>query len=158
MNVVTLNQRNLQLLDHVAEGVFDHPLDPAQVEAFLGCPRHIMVLAMDDDIVVGMASAVEYFHPDKLPQLWINEVGVTPSRQNRGIGRRLIGELLEIARKRGCSNAWIGTERSNIPAQRCYQAVPAGEVVQEFLLYEWQIAGNQPTDEVNRPSDADDDE
>jgi hypothetical protein len=33
-------------------------------------------MATAGDTVVGFASAVHYVHPDKAPELWINEVGV----------------------------------------------------------------------------------
>ena len=35
-------------------------------------------------------AAVHYVHPDKGPDLWINEVGVAPSDQGRGIGRQVM--------------------------------------------------------------------
>jgi len=55
------------------------------LEAFLNDARHVMFVAVESGQVVGMGSAVEYFHPDKPPQLWINEVGVAPAFQRRGI-------------------------------------------------------------------------
>jgi predicted GNAT family acetyltransferase len=61
-----------------------------------------------------MASAVEYFHPDKPPQLWINEVGVALSHRKQGIGRQLVQKLVASAKDRGCIYAWLGTEGSNL--------------------------------------------
>ena len=84
MKIVELDRVNAGLLGSIATEVFDHPIDPQQLEAFLADPRHLMVLAVDAGAVVGMASAVEYFHPDKPPQLWINEVGVTPTHRRQG--------------------------------------------------------------------------
>lgn len=140
MQIVQLCSDNAQLLYTVAEDVFDYAIDPSQVEAFLSCPRHMMMLAVEDGIVIGMASAVEYFHPDKPPQLWINEIGVTPQKQSQGIGRRLMEALIAIGKDRGCAYAWVGTECDNIPAQRCFSAVANVEEPQEFLLYEWELS------------------
>ncbi len=67
------------LLDRVAEDVFDAPIDPRWTEEFLRDPRHHMAVALVDDEIVAMASAVHYVHPDKGPELWINEVGVAGS-------------------------------------------------------------------------------
>ncbi len=145
MQIVELRSENATLLTAIAPDVFDEAIRPAQLEAFIQCPRHVMVLAVDDEVVVGMASAVEYFHPDKPPQLWINEVGVTPSRRNEGVGRLLIQELIDIGKRRGCAFAWLGTERSNLPAQRCFAAVPDGDFPSEFLLYEWDITTDNPS-------------
>ena len=66
------------VLDHVAEGVFDNAVDPRWTAEFLADSRHHLAVAVDDGQVVGMASAVHYVHPDKPPELWINEVRVGP--------------------------------------------------------------------------------
>jgi hypothetical protein len=79
IEIVRLNTANAELLKVIAPEVFDHEINPQYLEAFLGDPRHAMYLAVDNQVVIGMASAVEYFHPDKPPQLWINEVGVALS-------------------------------------------------------------------------------
>jgi ribosomal protein S18 acetylase RimI-like enzyme len=86
-----------------------------------------------------MASAVEYFHPDKPPQLWINEVGVALSHRKRGIGRQLVQELVASAKDRGCVYAWLGTNTDNVAAQACFSSVPEVETPQPFLLYEWEL-------------------
>ena len=140
MDIVQLCSENAQLLALVADDVFDHPVDPTHLEAFLQCPRHIMVLAVDGGTVIGMASAVEYFHPDKPPQLWVNEVAVTPSRQNERIGRQLVQSLIDIGSARGCAYAWLGTARNNGPAQRCFASIPHGTPPSGFLLYEWDTS------------------
>jgi hypothetical protein len=67
------------VLDRVVEGVFDNPIDPLWRAEFFADPRHHLAVAIDGDLVVGMASAVHYVHPDKPPELWVNEVGVAPA-------------------------------------------------------------------------------
>ena len=80
---VTPETRILQVsdraqLDNVAPGVFDNDLDPRLVTEFLSDNRHHLVVAVDNDQVIGFASGVHYVHPDKPSELWINEVGVAP--------------------------------------------------------------------------------
>jgi GNAT superfamily N-acetyltransferase len=81
------------VLDNVDADVFDHPVDPRWAAEFLIDRRHHLAVAILDGQVVGMASAVHYVHPDKPPELWINEVGVAASQRNQGIGRRLLAAL-----------------------------------------------------------------
>ncbi len=138
-DIVLLTSANKNLLTHIAPDVFDHAVKPSFLEAFLGDPRHVMFLAVDDGVVVGMASGVEYFHPDKPPQLWINEVGVAPTHRRQGIGKRLVEALLDIARERKCVFAWLGTDVANSAAQGCFNSVTDGESPQPFLLYEWEL-------------------
>ena len=129
---MTLEVRILQagdasVLERVADDVFDGPVDPHWSAEFLADPRHHLAVAIDGGVVVGMASGVHYLHPDKPPQLFINEVGVASSHQGRGIGRRVLDALLERGRTLGCSEAWVLTDESNSIARKLY-ASAGGEI------------------------------
>ena len=134
-----LDKGNSSLLENLDDDVFDEAIDPAQLAAFVADPRHILAMAIINEEVVGMASGVECFHPDKQPQLFINEVGVSGAHQRQGIGRALVQRLLEEAKRRGCESAWLGTEDDNIAARACYNAVPGGKEPESFVLYEWEL-------------------
>ena len=108
------------VLGRVAQDVFDNPVDPRWAAEFLTDSRHHLAVAIDDGLVVGMASAVHYVHPDKPPELWVNEVAVAPTHRLQGIGRRLLEALFEHGRTLGCRGAWVATEPSNTPALRLY--------------------------------------
>jgi aminoglycoside 6'-N-acetyltransferase I len=129
-------------LDRVADGVFDGPVQARWAGAFLADTRHHMLVALEDGVVVGMASAVEYVHPDKAPQLWINEIGVAPSHQRRGIGRRLLDAILAHGRTLGCTEAWLGTEEDNVAARRLYAS--AGSEAEPFVLYSFALTAPDP--------------
>ncbi|NEQ50910.1 MAG: GNAT family N-acetyltransferase [Leptolyngbya sp. SIO3F4] len=139
IEIVSLSHCNKELLNNIAPEVFDYEINSQYLADFLDDPRHIMYLAVDERVVVGMASAVEYFHPDKPPQLWINEIGVTISHRRRGIGRQLVQALVLYAHERGCAYAWLGTDIDNVAAQACFSSVPDVEKPQSFLLYEWEL-------------------
>lgn len=139
VRVLRLTREKADILERLAPDVFDHAIDPKQLAAFLGDARHVMFVAVAADVVVGMASGVEYFHPDKRPQLWINEVAVTPARQRQGIGRRLVEGLIDEARRRGCTAAWLGTASDNASGQACFGRVPGVGEREAFWMYEWEI-------------------
>ena len=138
-DIQLLTAGNARLLERVKPEVFDNPIDVAQLHAFLEDARHIMFIAVIGDSVIGMASAVEYFHPDKQPQLWINEVGVAPPYRKNGIGRALVKALLDAAENRNCGFAWLGTDIDNHAAQACFGSIAEVEAAQQFLLYEWDL-------------------
>jgi hypothetical protein len=69
MTIRQLTTANMECLDRLAPEVFDNAIDPVQLPRFLGDPRHLMLVAIEGGLVVGKASAVEYFHPDKPPQM-----------------------------------------------------------------------------------------
>lgn len=115
------------VLADVAPEVFDDAVNPAWAAAFLADPRHHLAVALVDGQVVGMASAVDYVHPDKPVELWINEVGVAPAYQRLGLGRRLLQALFAAGVARGCREAWVLTERGNAAARGLYAAVGGAE-------------------------------
>jgi len=130
-----LGPGDASVLDNVAPSVFDNAIDPRWTAEFLSDPRHHLAVAIDEGRVVGMASAVHYVHPDKAPQLWINEVGVAPPYQGQGIGRRLMERLLDRGRELDCRAAVVGTERSNTAARRLYAAAGGVEAPEDFVEF-----------------------
>jgi ribosomal protein S18 acetylase RimI-like enzyme len=126
------------LLDRVADGVFDGPVVPELAAEFLSDERHHLIVALLDGVVVGMISAVDYIHPDKKSQLWINEVGVAPAYQRQGIGRQLLRSMLSHGREIGCTEAWLGTEHDNVAARGLYE--DAGSAPEPFVLYSFDLA------------------
>lgn len=128
------------VLDSVASGVFDERVDPRLLEEFLRDERHHLAVAIDQGQVVGFASGVHYVHPDKAPELWINEVGVAPSHQGRGVGKAVVRLLLEHGWRLGCREAWVLTERSNQAATRLYASVGGREVPGGQVMFTFDLA------------------
>src|SRR5438309_12069569 len=111
-----LQSGDADLLDTVADDVFDYPVEPRWAAEFLADPRHHLAVAIDDGRVVGMASGVHYVHPDKGPELWVNEVGVSAAHRSQGLGRRVLTALLEHGSTLGCIEAWLITTPENAAA------------------------------------------
>ena len=139
LKIILLGAGNAAVLDNVAPGVFDNAIDARWTAEFLDDARHHLAVALDDDQVVGMASAVHYVHPDKPPELWVNEVAVAATHQGRGIGRRLLEALFERGRALGCRQAWVATEPSNSAARRLYAAVGGEESPEPFVMVEFRL-------------------
>ncbi len=130
-----LGPTDASVLQRVAPDVFDNPVDPRWTAEFFADPRHHIVVALDAGTVVGMATGVHYVHPDKAPELFINEVGVAPTHQQRGIAKEMLRVLLAHGSSLGCTGAWVGTEENNVPARRLYESVGAGRDAEPFVLY-----------------------
>ncbi len=128
------NPNDAAALARAAGDVFDHPVDPALAAEFLSDPRHHLAIAIEDGQIVGMASGVHYVHPDKAPELWVNEVGVAPAQQGRGVGRRILAVLLEHGRSLGCQEAWLLTDDSNAAARRMYAAAGGRETTRQIMV------------------------
>ena len=123
------------VLANVGADVFDDPVDLEVTRRFLAEPAHRLAVAIEAGVVVGFASAVHCLHPDKpAPELWINEVGVASTHRERGLGKAILGSLLDEARALGCSEAWVLTDRSNRPAMRLYASLGGTERPYEQVL------------------------
>lgn len=134
-----LGRDDLAALDAVAPEVFDGPVNPRWAREFLADPRHHLAVALVEGTVVGMASGVHYLHPDKAPELWVNEVGVAPTHQNKGIGRRLLQALFARGRELGCTQGWVGTDIHNSAARRLYRAVGGVEDAEPFVMVTFDL-------------------
>jgi len=127
------------VLGRVAPEVFDEEVDPAYTEEFLADPRHHLVVAVDEGIVVGFASGVHYIHPDKQPELFVNEVGVAPTHHRRGIASELLHALFAQGRAVGCREAWVGTDVSNTSARGLYASAGGGEAPEPFVMFSFDL-------------------
>jgi ribosomal protein S18 acetylase RimI-like enzyme len=127
IEIKVLQRGDDNILMNVAPEVFDNPVDAELAREFLEDPRHHIAVAIKDGLVVGFASGVHYIHPDKPPELWINEVGLAPRHRRRGLGKAVLRALIEVGRAHNCAVAWVLTDRSNIAAMALYSSVGGTE-------------------------------
>ncbi len=140
LSVRVLGPGDEALLESVGAGVFDDPIDARATREFLNDPRHHIAVALDGDTVVGFASGVHYVHPDKpRPEFWINEVGVVESHRRRGAGKAVIEALLGEAKRLGCSEAWVLTDRANDAGMALYRSTGAEYEPQDSTMFTYKL-------------------
>ncbi len=126
-------------LERVAPDVFDNAVRPEMAARFLADPNHHLAVAIDEGVIVGFASGVAYVHPDKSPELWINEVGVAPTHQGQGLGKVVMRLLLETARARGCAEAWVLTDKTNAAARALYASLGGTDMDGDMVGVEFRL-------------------
>lgn len=140
LEIKLLGPADSEILNTVAEDVFDDPIVASSAQEFLNDTRHRLVLALQDNVVVGFVSAVVYLHPDKpAPELWINEIGVAPTYQRQGIGKLLLQHLLFEAKQSGCTEAWVLTDRENPPAMGMYKSAGGVENSPDPTMFTFKL-------------------
>lgn len=137
--ILTLEPGDEAVLADVEADVFDGPLDAGLVAEFLRDPRHHIAVARHSGRVIGFASGVHYVHPDKPAELWVNEVGVAPAYQGKGVGKRLLAALFAAARHAGCTQAWVLTDKSNGAARRLYRSLGGREAPGATVMFDFRI-------------------
>lgn len=122
---------------NIAPEVFDEPVHPERLRHYLSAPGHIMVLALDGDLVVGQCAGVVHHHPDKPDELYIDEVGTADAYLRRGIATRMVEEMFAWARELGCGEGWLGTELDNKEANGLY--LKLGGKAEHMRYYEFEL-------------------
>ena len=128
------------LVMRVAENVFDEPVRADRLAAYLATPSHFMIVAMVENVVIGQCAAVIHRHPDKVSELYIDEVGVSPTFQRQGIARKILDAMFALGREQGCGEAWVGTEPDNVAARALYES--RKEVhgpAETFVMYVYEL-------------------
>lgn len=124
------------LFDRVADGVFDHAIDRSRLAAYLAAPQHHFIAALASGEIVGQLAAVVHRHPDGRPiELYVDEVGVAPAFQRRGIARRMVDEAFALGRELGCEELWVATEPDNLPAKTLYETRGAAPETVTMYVY-----------------------
>jgi ribosomal-protein-alanine N-acetyltransferase len=75
------------------------------------------VVAEDEDALVGYAGLLAYDDNEA----YVQTIGVAASHQRRGIGRRLLTVLLDVAHDRGCRHVDLEVRADNDPAIALYR-------------------------------------
>ena len=145
VEIKVLRRGDDRILMNVAADVFDKPVEAKLVREFLEDSRHHIAVAVDKGVVVGFASGVHYIHPDKPPELWINEVGIAPTHRRRGLGKALLKALFDVGRVHHCKEAWVLTDQDNGAAMSLYRSVGGMEDFGEAsgkstLMYSFVLA------------------
>ena len=136
-----LGTEDAGLLRNVAPDVFDNDVDDRWSAEFLADPRHHLAVAIDEDgVIVGMASGVHYVHPDKPPEMFVNEVGVAPTHQGARVGTRVMRALLDHARSIGCVEAWVLTSPINTAARRLYTRVGGVDDAEAQIMFSFDLS------------------
>jgi ribosomal protein S18 acetylase RimI-like enzyme len=133
MDIRRLLPDSIALLEDIAEEVFDGAIDPQRLARYLASPGHLMVVAMMEARVVGQVGGYVHHHLDQPSELYIDNLGVTPSHRRRGVADRLLDEIQAWGKELGCHDAWIVTHPDNLPA--CATYASRGAVAEPVVMF-----------------------
>jgi len=122
ISIHLINRANTSLLARIADDVFDDDIQHDLLAAYVSDPRHAMMVAEEDGLVVGQIRGNVHLQPDRAPDLYIDNLGTAPSHQRRGIATQLIQALVAWGETQGCTYVWLGTETDNASGISFYEA------------------------------------
>ena len=132
------------VLSVVAEEEFDGDVEPRLVDELLPTPGHLVVVAVRDGVVIGQVQGYVHRHLDAEAELYIDNLGITPTVRRQGVASGLLEAILEWGTEVGCDQAWIVTEPDNDAANGLYQSIGADQ--SSTTMYSFPIGrarGNQ---------------
>jgi ribosomal protein S18 acetylase RimI-like enzyme len=101
--------------------VFEAPIKSDFVAQCLANPHQFLIVACDGDKVVGKAQSYVFFFPEKPAETYIEEIDVAKKYRRKGIATGLMDAVGREAKKRGCTEYWLVTEKNNKGAQALYE-------------------------------------
>ena len=103
-------------------------------EAYTAVGGADLIVAEQDDEVIGVAAmqVMPLVHRD-LPVARITAMVVRSDRRGAGVGRRLVAELEEIARREGCGRIDLTSRHQREDAHAFYRALGFAETSRRFV-------------------------
>lgn len=137
IQIERIGKDNAYLLEQVDADVFDHEISADCLADYLSDPNCVMFLALAGKLVVGHMRAMIHHHPDRAAELYLDNLGVAPAFQRRGIATRLFAEVARVGKERGCREVWLGTEPDNEPAKAFYRSL--GLKIQPMVMLHGEL-------------------
>ncbi len=122
ISIHLITRANTSVLARIADDVFDDDIQHDLLAAYVSDPRHAMLVAEEDGLIVGQIRGNVHLQPDRTPDLYIDNLGTAPSHQRRGVATQLIQALVAWGESRGCTYVWVATEPENEGGIAFYEA------------------------------------
>lgn len=89
-----------------ADDLFSHPPTAEWTRDFLDNGSNLLLLALQDEVPVGMLVAVETGYLGASPDLFVYGIRVSEPLRGRGVAHQLVDKALGIAEEAGCRRLW----------------------------------------------------
>jgi GNAT superfamily N-acetyltransferase len=110
------------------------PLDAAALRGLISSPAVTILLAMNDDKIIGTLTLVTFPIPTAY-RAWIEDVVVDDSARGQGVGMLLTEEALRVAKDAGARTVDLTTRPSRAAAGRLYER--AGFAQRDTRVYRY---------------------
>jgi len=121
LEIFRIGPETTHCLQNVDPEIFDQKVDLKRVAALVASENHVMIVARENELVLGQIRAMVHLQPDGSNQLYIDNLGVAPSHLRRGIATLLLEDVFLWGKANGCEDAWVATEIDNHAARSLYK-------------------------------------
>lgn len=116
--------------------------DEGALREYISREDNVLLVAYSGTRPVGLSLATKILRPYGTHWLYVDEVDVHPDFRRRSIGRKLMQELIVIAKKWNLKELWLGTEPDNEAANHLYKSLKPSEV-EPFIGYLYMLEDHE---------------
>lgn len=96
-------------------------------------------IAKNDNKVIGFAFGYNLLKPDGRNIFYLHSIDIMCDYQGKGIGTGLLSHICNFAKNIGCYKMFLITNRSNIPACKCYKKVGGVNKADDEIIYTYNL-------------------
>jgi len=119
--------------------LFTSPGGAISPQTFLRRPGTCLLLAEEDQQVLGWAYGHELLHPDGELTMLLYSLDVVEGARGRGLGKALVEAFVEHARSCGCTEVWALTDDANRAAIATYASSGGTRDRQPAVMLHWHL-------------------
>lgn len=83
---------------------------------------HVIIALENEKLIGGLTAYEMQMFKRETIEMFLYEIEVKESHQEKGVGKALIERLKDICLEKGIVEMFVGTEKANFPARKLYSA------------------------------------
>ena len=113
------------------------------LKQFIDGENNYGFIAKENNMITGFATGYLLLHPDGSSVFYFDTIDVMREFQNKGVGTRLMNYARDYAKKLGCSEMFLVTNRSNLSACKCYEKSGGISEANDDVVYVYDFEGDK---------------
>jgi ribosomal protein S18 acetylase RimI-like enzyme len=131
--------RDPRVLVRLVEAVGERAIVAEEAEQFLVDPAVVAIGGYCDGKPAGYLIGYLVTRLDGARMLIVYDLAVATAARRRGVGRRMIGAALGVARRAGAAKAWVVTDDANASALALYRSTGAVDSGDDDRVLWWKL-------------------
>ena len=135
------------VVNHVKneESPDSNTVDAVFMKEFLACKSNYLVVGYEGSTPVGFALGYKLPRVDgKKAMMYLHELGVVECRRGKGIGTRLVDEMVKICKSEGFMEMFVISGWKNLPAVKVYEATGGRPIKDSDVVFCYDFDDSQP--------------
>ena len=134
MEYKLLEKQDVELMKYFADDD-NTKYDEVILNTFLEEKNTYGYIAKENDIIVGFAFGYVLVKPNGIKDFYLHAIDIMERYQKLGYGTELMKYIIAYSKSIGCRKLFLITNKSNIPACRCYENAGGIRMADDDIVY-----------------------